>query len=54
MFTGRYEHTIDAKGRVALPSRFREVLSNNYADDRLIITSFVDPCLIAYPVSEWK
>jgi len=54
MFTGRYEHTIDAKGRVALPSKFREVLLTNYREDRLIVTSFIDPCLIAYPVSEWR
>ena len=54
MFTGRYEHTVDSKGRVALPSRFREVLASSYAEDRLIVTSFLDPCLIAYPVSEWR
>ena len=54
MFTGRYEHTVDSKGRVAIPSKFREVLAGSYADDRLIITSFIDPCLIAYPVSEWR
>ena len=54
MFKGRYEHTIDVKGRVSIPSRFRETLATAYADDRLIVTSFVDPCLIAYPVAEWK
>ena len=54
MFRGRYEHTIDQKGRTSIPSRFRELLSSKYADDRLIVTSFVDPCLIAYPVAEWQ
>jgi len=54
MFEGRFERTIDAKGRVSLPSRFREILSSRYADDRLIVTSLVDPCLIAYPVAEWQ
>jgi len=54
MFTGRYEHTIDGKGRVSIPSRFREILSTAYADERLIVTSFVDPCLIAYPATEWQ
>ncbi len=54
MFNGRFEHTIDAKGRVSIPSRFREILSSQYADDRLIVTSFIDPCLIAYPVAEWQ
>ena len=54
MFSGRYEHTIDAKGRVSIPSKFREILTSSYGDDRLIVTSFMDPCLIAYPVAEWQ
>jgi MraZ protein len=54
MFSGRYEHTIDAKGRTSIPSKFREILSSRYGDDRLILTSYVQPCLIAYPVSEWQ
>ncbi|MBN2497863.1 MAG: division/cell wall cluster transcriptional repressor MraZ [Deltaproteobacteria bacterium] len=54
MFRGRYEHSIDAKGRTSIPSRFREVLAARYAEDRLIVTSFIDPCLIAFPVPEWQ
>lgn len=52
MFKGRFEHTIDVKGRVSVPSRFREVLKDKY-DERLIITNF-DGCLVAYPFSEWQ
>lgn len=52
MFRGRFDHTIDAKGRTSIPSKFREVLSTNY-DERLIITNF-DGCLWAYPVAEWQ
>jgi MraZ protein len=54
MFRGRYEHTIDNKGRVSLPARFREIVSSRYSEDRLIVTSFIEPCLIAYPVAEWQ
>lgn len=52
MFRGRYEHTIDLKGRISVPARFREILSTQY-DERLIVTNF-DQCLWAYPAGEWK
>ena len=52
MFRGRYEHTIDTKGRISIPSRFREILGKKY-DDRLVITNF-DHCLVAFPHEEWS
>ena len=52
MFRGRFEHTIDSKGRISIPSKFREILNVKY-DDRLIITNF-DHCLIAFPSEEWS
>jgi MraZ protein len=52
VFRGRYEHTIDPKGRLSIPSKFREVLAARF-DERLILTNF-DQCLWAYPVPEWK
>jgi MraZ protein len=53
VFRGRYEHAIDGKGRTSLPSRFREVLSAR-GDVRLVITTALDPCLVAYPLQEWE
>ncbi len=52
MFRGRFEHTLDAKGRLSIPSRFRETLSERY-DSRLVVTTY-DGCLIAYPFIEWQ
>ena len=52
MFRGRFEHSIDQKGRLSVPSLFRESLQENY-DERLIVTNF-DNCLWAYPVAEWS
>lgn len=52
MFRGRFEHTIDTKGRVSIPVKFRDVLNELY-DSRLVVTTF-DGCLIAYPFKEWK
>jgi len=51
VFRGRYEHTIDSKGRLSIPSKFREVLNKKY-DDRLVITNF-NHCLVAFPYEEW-
>jgi MraZ protein len=51
MFRGRYQHQIDQKGRLSIPSRFRETLASA-CDERLIITNF-DQCLWAYPAAEW-
>ena len=52
MFRGRYEHAIDSKGRISIPSKFREILTKKY-DDRLVITNF-DGCLVAFPYDEWS
>jgi len=51
MFRGRFEHNLDAKNRLSIPSKFRDVLTSNY-DSRLVITNF-DNCLWAYPYDEW-
>ncbi|MBI5586910.1 MAG: division/cell wall cluster transcriptional repressor MraZ [Deltaproteobacteria bacterium] len=52
MFRGRFEHLIDSKGRLSIPSKFRETLNERY-DSRLVITTY-DSCLIAYPYAEWQ
>lgn len=52
MFRGRYEHTIDSKGRIKIPSRYWDVLQKRY-DQNLIITNF-DGCLSAFPLKEWS
>jgi len=52
MFRGRYEHTIDGKGRIAIPARFREVLEEEYGGQPLIVTN-LENCLVAYPLPEW-
>jgi MraZ protein len=53
VFRGVYEHQIDAKGRTSLPARLRDTLVGGY-DERLIVTTALDPCLHAYPVREWE
>lgn len=53
VFRGRYEHTVDGKGRTSLPARFREQLAA-LGESRLVITTGLDPCLVAYSVREWE
>lgn len=52
MFRGRHLHAIDAKGRVSIPSKFREAL-NDLGQQTLVVTNDLDPCLAAYPMDEW-
>lgn len=51
-FRGHYEHNIDAKGRVSVPVKFRDVLTEKY-DANLMVTC-LNQCLIAYPMDEWE
>ena len=49
MFIGEYSHTIDSKGRLIVPSKFREQLG-----DEFVMTKGLDGCLFVYENSEWK
>lgn len=53
MFRGRHEHTIDAKGRTSVPARYRDAL-DAVGERRIVLTSGLDPCLVAYTPSEWN
>ena len=48
MFIGEYQHTIDAKGRIIMPSKFREQLG-----DTVVVTKGLDNCLVVYSNDEW-
>ncbi|PSO47864.1 MAG: cell division/cell wall cluster transcriptional repressor MraZ [Actinobacteria bacterium QS_8_72_14] len=49
MFVGEYQHTLDSKGRLILPSAFREPLEKG-----LVITVSQDRCLKVHPRAEWQ
>ena len=49
MFMGEYSHSIDAKGRLIVPAKFREQLGGEF-----VITKGLDGCLFAYSNEEWK
>jgi MraZ protein len=54
MFLGTYEYTLDDKGRLSVPARFREILAEKQIPEKLIITQGLDTCLFGYPLDEWK
>lgn len=49
MFMGEYNHTIDSKGRLIVPAKFREALG-----DEFVVTKGLDGCLFVYPNEEWQ
>ncbi len=53
MFYGEYEHTIDRKGRLILPARFREV-SKDGGVERFFVTRGLDKCLFMFAEDEWR
>ncbi len=53
MFYGQYEHTLDAKDRIIVPAKFREIFKEHYTE-RFFITRGLDRCLFVFPEDEWK
>lgn len=49
MFLGEYQHSLDSKGRIIIPSRFREELGSNF-----VATKGLDQCIFLYTLEEWK
>ena len=53
MFSGRFNHTIDDKGRIKVPQKIKDSLASGYAENKIVITN-LDKCLAAYPLEEWR
>jgi MraZ protein len=53
-FSGKYYYTIDPKGRVIIPSPFREIIFTNYSTKLYITNDVFDKCLHIYPQEEWS
>jgi MraZ protein len=49
VFLGRHAHNLDAKGRLAIPARFRDELAEG-----LVLTRGIDRCLALYPLAAWR
>ena len=53
MFYGEYKHTLDRKGRLILPSQFREV-AKHHGIERFFVTRGLDKCIFMFSDEEWK
>lgn len=53
MFRGSFEHSVDAKGRVSVPAKFRDIIADRF-DGRLVMALDFDHCLSVYPLEEWE
>lgn len=54
MFRGANAISLDAKGRLAMPSRYREELLARCAGQLIVTIDAIDPCLCVYPLAEWE
>jgi MraZ protein len=53
MFYGEYLHSIDRKGRLILPAKFREVAKSNFIE-KFFVTRGLDKCLFMFSEEEWR
>lgn len=49
MFMGEFQHSIDDKGRIIIPAKFRDLLGSSF-----VVTRGLDQCLFVYPLQEWE
>ncbi len=54
MFRGEYSLSLDAKGRLAIPSRYRERLVEDCGGKLIVTISLLERCLVAYPYPRWQ
>jgi MraZ protein len=53
MFRGSFEHSVDSKGRVSVPAKFRDIIAERY-EGKLVMTMDLDRCVTIYPLEEWE
>lgn len=54
MFRGRFQLTIDPKGRLSIPAKFRDVLRQDYEGKVIVVPHTEDACLEVHPLAEWE
>jgi len=52
-FSGEYHYSVDSKGRINIPAKFRQSLSPD-SEETFVVTRGLDPCVWIYPLEEWE
>ena len=52
-FIGEYSYSLDSKGRINIPSKFRQAMSEDNLET-FVITRCLDPCIWVYPLIQWQ
>jgi MraZ protein len=53
MFSGQFEYSLDDKGRLSIPAKFRDLLLS-HCGPGLVVAAHPDGCLAVYPTNEWQ
>lgn len=53
-FTGNYPHTLDDKGRLIIPRKFRDLIERKEGNEELVVTMAPDSCLFLYTANHWE
>lgn len=54
MFRGPSAISLDAKGRIALPAKYRDAITGSCQGQMILSLHFADPCLLLFPLNEWE
>ena len=54
IFQGEFNNSIDPKGRLSIPARFRDLLTEKFGGERLMVTKNQEDGISAYPLSQWE
>ncbi len=53
MFYGQYDHSLDRKGRIIIPSKLRQVLIESFSE-KFMATRGLEQCVFLFPIEQWR
>lgn len=53
LFYGQYDHSLDRKGRIIIPSKLRQVLVESFSE-KFMATRGLEKCVFLFPIEQWR